>query len=115
MKFPKIFGWFLLIIGLLIIIWTLYSSYNVFTGKTLPSGVFKMEAEGKPFSQKQEKAQSLETQMEKMMGEQLKELIPGGALPKILNLIVFSMLAGIFIFGGAQISNLGIKLIISKS
>jgi len=49
--------------------------------------------------------------MEKMIGEQLKGIIPVDTLPKMLNLIVWSILAGLLIFGGAQISNLGIKLI----
>jgi len=49
--------------------------------------------------------------MEKMLSEQLKGVIPTDTLPKILNLIVWSMLAGLLIFGGSQIAGLGIKLI----
>jgi hypothetical protein len=41
----------------------------------------------------------------------LKEILPAEAITKMLNLIVWSILAGIFIFGGSQISSLGIKLL----
>jgi hypothetical protein len=46
-----------------------------------------------------------------MIGEQLKGMVPLDSLPKLLNLAVWSMLAFILIFGGAQIASLGIKLI----
>jgi len=46
-----------------------------------------------------------------MIGEQLKGMLPVDTLPKILNLAVWSTLAWILIFGGAQISSLGIKLL----
>ena len=105
----KILGWVLLLAGVLIIVWTLYSSYNIFTGGAVTPEIFEM-GEGKALSQK-EGAGDLQAQMEEMIGEQLQGLIPADTIPKMLNLGVWAMLAGILIFGGAQISNLGIKLI----
>ena len=105
----KILGWVLLLAGVLIIVWTLYSSYNILTGGAVMPEIFEM-GEGKALSQK-EGAGDLQVQMEEMIGEQLKGILPVDALPKMLNLGVWAMLAGILIFGGAQISNLGIKLI----
>jgi hypothetical protein len=104
----KIFGWALLLAGALIIFWTLYSSYNIFTGEAAMPEIFEMGEEALP--QKGETG-DLQSQMEKMIGEQLKGILPADTLPKILNLTVWAMLAGILIFGGAQISNLGIKLV----
>jgi hypothetical protein len=49
-----------------------------------------------------------------MISEQLKGMLPINMVPKILNLFIWSMLAGIFIFGGTQVSSLGIKLIKEK-
>jgi len=46
-----------------------------------------------------------------MLGEQLKGLLPTDMLPKISNLAIWSILAWILIFGGGQISSLGIKLL----
>jgi hypothetical protein len=112
----KIFGWVLLLGGVLIISWTLYSSYNIFTAKDEAPEVFKVEKEitrtpvttqGKHPATPAE----LQKEMERMVGEQLKSILPPDTLPKFLNLVVWSMLAFILIFGGTQISSLGIKLI----
>ena len=48
MNAEKIFGWGLLIAGLIIIGWTLYSSYNIFAGKTIAPEIFKVEIEEIP-------------------------------------------------------------------
>lgn len=114
MKLTKIFGWVLLIAGIITIIWVLYSSYNIFTAKAAAPEIFKAEEKeavapdkGKiPTTQAE-----LQKEMEKMIGEQLKGILPVDTLPKLLNLISWSIFAGILIFGGAQISSLGIKLI----
>ena len=111
----KIFGWGLLVAGLIIIGWTLYSSYNIFTGKAVLPGIFEIEEETTGTTTQAGKTPTSPTEvqqeMEKMIGEQLKGLLPTDVLPKILNLSVWSMLAFILIFGGSQISGLGIKLI----
>lgn len=108
MDLPRTAGWFILITGLIIIGWTLLSSYNIFTAKAAAPEFFEMPKE--EVSQGGE-AQDLEAQFEKMIGEQIKGLIPLDSLPTLLNLAIWSMLAFILIFGGSQISGLGIKLI----
>lgn len=90
------------------------SCYNIFTGKTEAPAVFKIKPEetlapAKPAIPTTQA--EIQEEMEKMMAEQLKEVLPLDALPKILNLVVCSMLAFILIFGGSQISGLGIKII----
>jgi len=104
----KILGWILLLAGVIIIVWTLYSSYNVFTGKVVAPEIFKIEEKKEALLPKEGEVQAM---MEKMLGEQLRAMIPADTVPKILNLAVWAMLASILILGGAQISNLGIKLI----
>lgn len=109
----KIFGWILLVAGILIIGWTLIFSYNIFTGKAVAPEIFKTEI--KEFSPSDGKVPTtpaeLQKEMEKMVGEQMRELIPVDIVPKILNLVVWSIFAFILIFGGSQISSLGIKLL----
>ena len=110
----KIFGWGLLVAGLIIIGWTLYSSYNIFIGKADMPEIFEIEEATGTTTQAGKTPTSpteVQQEMEKMIGEQLKGLLPTDVLPKILNLTVWSMLAFILIFGGSQISGLGIKLI----
>lgn len=111
----KILGWFLLISGILIIIFSLFNSWNIFTGKTQSPAIFKMgEQKEEPLPQTQ-KIQAPEEKAEEMVQQelqkQLQKVLPADTIPKLLNLISWSILAGILIFGGTQISSLGIKLI----
>ncbi|MDP2864406.1 MAG: hypothetical protein Q8N73_01980 [bacterium] len=110
MKARKVIGWLLLLIGLIIIFYGLFTSYNIFTGKSPGPAVFKMPEKEAVLPQ-QGKIQSLEGQMEEMIGEQLKGMLPVDFIPKLLNLISWSIMAGILIFAGTQISSLGIRLI----
>lgn len=106
----KIFGWILLLAGLILIGWTLFHSYDIFTAKSLPPEFFKAEQKISVQTTKIN-PQDVQAQLEKMIGEQLKGLIPADTIPKVLNLTVWSMLAFILLSGGGQISGIGIKLI----
>lgn len=112
----KILGWILLILGLAVILYSLFASYNIFTSKSQPPTIFKIEEkEEKAALPQKEIAKSPEEEVKKMVEEQLKEqveeIIPADFLSKLLNLVSWSILAGILIFGGTQISGLGINLI----
>ena len=113
----KIFGWVLLLAGVLIIIGTLYYSFNIFTGKSDVPEIFDIpeteniqqsaDLKGKlPTS-----AEELQKGVENIVGEQLKNLLPTDTIPKLLNLSVWSLLAGLLIFGAGQIAGIGIKLL----
>lgn len=111
-KFQKLIGWALLFAGVAIIFWCLYSSYNIFNNKALLPEIFKIE-EKKATPTK--KVQGLESQMEEkvkeLLGEQFKAILPTDTVPKLLNLISWSILAGILIFGGSQLAGVGIRLL----
>lgn len=109
MDYTKIIGWPVFLLGFLLIGWTLMMSYNIFTVKTEAPQFFEIPKE--EISVEKGTAQGLEVQFEEMIGEQIRGLIPVDTLPSILNLTVWSILAFILIFGGTQISSLGIKLI----
>jgi len=91
----KTLGILLLCLGLVVIFYGLYSSFNIFTGKTAPPGIFTF---------KEKESQDAQVQI-------LKEILPTESLPMFLNLISWSIFAGILVFGGAQIASLGIKLL----
>ena len=111
----KIIGWVLLAVGLLIIFWGLYSSYNIFTARKPVPEIFKTEEEKDSLSQKEEiSSVPMEEEIRKMMGEQMKGIIPSGFLSKLLNLVSWSLFAGILFWGGGRISGIGIKLIREK-
>ncbi|MDP2663969.1 MAG: hypothetical protein Q8P08_00775, partial [bacterium] len=102
MEYQKIIGWLVFVIGLLLIGWTLMTSYNIYTGKMLAPEFFEMPKE--EILAEKGTDQGLEAQFEQMIGEQIKGLIPSDSFPQLLNLAVWSMLAFILIFGGTQIS-----------
>ena len=113
-KLQNLIGWVLLLAGLAAILWTVYSSFNIFTAKAPAPEIFKVEKEiqtsggtGKTPTTQAE----LQKEMEKLISEQLKGLLPADTLPKLLNLISWSVFAGILILAGAQTSGLGIKMI----
>ena len=113
----KFFGWALLFTGLSVIIFSLYSSYNIFKGKVPPPEVFKIEiktevlpAKGTPKIGSQS-LEDIKAQMDSVLQEQLKAIIPTESIVKLLNLVSWSIFASILIFSGAQISGIGVKLI----
>lgn len=101
----KFLGLILLFLGLIIIFYTIYSSYNIFTAKNSPPEIFK--AEKQILSQEN----GTQAQLKEAITEQIKGMLPADSFPKLLNLISWSIFAGILIVGGSQISTLGIKLI----
>jgi hypothetical protein len=122
MKFQKIIGWITFFTGILIIGFTLYHSYNIFTGKIPSPEIFKIQTKDTTYSKNNTSTTSsknntsttskeIQREAREIFSEQLKEILPQDILTKTLNLIVWSIFAGILIFGGGQISSLGIKLI----
>ena len=118
MKNTQIVGWVLLALGMAIIFYSLFSSFNIFTSKTAAPAIFSAQggsaSGGQSEIQKTSSSQNggkLESQFQEMIGEQLKGIIPVDTLPKILNLAVWSIFAWILIMAGGQIAGLGIKLV----
>ena len=113
MLFAKIFGWILLLTGLAVIAYSLYSSYAIFISKEPAPEIFRVEE--KRVSPSSENTEGPQAQIEQMLQEQMKgmlgQMAPLNSIPQLLNLINWSMLAGILIFGGGKIAGLGIRLI----
>jgi len=104
----KTFGVFLIIIGLIVIFSALYSSFNIFTDKADPPEIFKTPPAQ---ASKSVGSQDVQAQLQNMLQEQLRGMLPADSFVTFLNLASFSAFAGILILGGTQISGLGIKLL----
>jgi len=105
METSKIIGYLLLVAGLALMIFTLYQSYSIFTGKTLPAQVFT-----KPVAlQVDETASPLDVQ--KQMQNALIKIIPIDFINNTLNLGSWLLLMWIMIFGGGKIADIGVKMI----
>lgn len=103
----RILGFFFLFLGVGILAFALFSSFQVFTAKTDPPQIFSVLDQEETIKQ----ASGLEGQIQNLLGEQLKGFIPANTIPKILNLSVWSVFLGLLMFGGGQISGIGIKLL----
>ena len=111
MKTNKIIGLVLLFLGLLIILYPLYQSYNIFTAKTAAPQIFKVSTPIVPEAETPKKTSAPQQEIEKMLGEQFQKLMPPtDFLPKIMNLISWSIFVTLLLLGGSKISTLGIKL-----
>jgi hypothetical protein len=137
-KSNKMAGYALLVLGLVVIFWGIYSSYNIFTAKKEAPRVFSYNSEGvvnldskdenienseainidkskltDPNYLKnleaEQKAQ-FEGALKDQIGSQIKEIIPEEFILKLLNLSSWSLFVFILIFAGSKISGLGIKL-----
>lgn len=104
MNYPKYIGWLFLVSGIVLIVWTSFKSYNIFVGKVPPPEIFKAEEEFNKGG----------TEIEEMVRSHLEKAIPPKSINKFFNLISWSVLAFILIFGGGQITRPGIRLILQK-
>ncbi len=105
----KIIGWILLIGGVLMITWGIWSSYEIFTAQKPSYEIFKAQ-EVQEVSPKQEKG-SPEEQMQQIIKEQFGEMLPPDFLPHLFNLIAWSIFVGILVFAAGKIASLGIHLL----
>lgn len=107
MIFQKVFGWLLVIAGISIIGWGIYSSFEIFTAKTNAPQLFLMPTQNISSTV----SGTIDAQIQKMIGDQVSNILPANLISKILNLIAWSIFMGILFLGGGQISSIGIKLI----
>jgi hypothetical protein len=106
----KILGYILLVIGLATIFAVAWNSFNIFNGKVSAPEIFKVQLENKSLV-KNTNSLDLQAQLDSAIQKQLKDMIPTDTLPKILNLISWSIFAGILILVGSSIAGIGIKLL----
>lgn len=134
----KLAGWFLLAVGLIIIFWSIFSSYNIFTGKNIAPEIFavpvisqdsektgdiytkidganpaKLQSLSPDDLQKMQSEQQAQIQsaLQDSISKQFEKIIPADLIPKLMNLSSWSIFIFILIYAGSQISGLGIKLL----
>ena len=108
----KILGFFLLAAGIAIILYSLFSSYLIFTGSNEAPELFLAPQERiADSSVSLGFLQDLKNQLPDLIGQQLQGLLPADAIHQMRNLAVWSMLAGLLLFGGSLIAGIGVKLV----
>jgi len=108
MSIERILGFVLLAIGVGLILYSLFASYGIFTGSKEAPEIFS-----EPIGNEIETSVDPDDvqQLQGLMQEQLKGILPEDTIPKTLNLFTWSIFTGILIFGGGQIAGIGVKLL----
>jgi len=94
MKYEKIFGFILIIIGLMLIFYSIYSMFNIFSGSSNPPKIIKMNDVKLSIP---------------LVGE--IEILSGEEISKIANMSLYSIFMFFIISAGSRIADLGIKLL----
>ncbi len=105
MEMNKIFGYILIIAGLLLIILPLWQTYAIFTGRSLPAQIFM-----KPLSLKVNDNISI-TDVQGQVQNALIKVLPIDLINNTLNLVSWLILVWILIYGGGKIAEIGVKLV----
>lgn len=106
----KIIGYILLAAGLAVIVFTVWQSYSIFTGKISAPIIFKVSS-FQAASQKSAEPLDLQGQLQSAVDKQISQVMPPETLPKIFNLAAWSFLAFILIFAGGTMAGIGVRLI----
>ena len=117
-KLRKSLGIILLFLGIAIITYPLFISFKIIEGeKNIPT-IFKestLEKNEKVpeelVSGKSNFQEDMEKKAREIISQQLSSLFPAENIAQLFNLIAWSIIAGLIIFGGAQLSQLGIRLL----
>jgi len=118
MTAARILGFSLLAVGVLIILYSLYASFSIFTGAKEPPEIFavpeRAEADDRIAGGKEvlpNSAEEIQARLDGLLQEQLQQIFPKEVLYKTLNLFSWSAFVGLLIFAGSQIAGIGVKLI----
>ena len=108
----KIFGWILLILGVLIILWGVWNSYQIFNAEKPVPEIFSIEKGESPVTKETPgEGSQMSQEMQQAIREQISQIFPPGFTSKILNLFSWSIFMFILIYAGGKLSSLGIKLL----
>ena len=113
MNIFKTIGVMLLIVGLVVIFYGIFNAYSIFTGKTSAPQIFQVEKQNVPSASLDK--QNPEAIMNQALSQQMSNILPTDAIPKILNMTSWSIFIFILFVAGGQISTLGIKLIVKTN
>lgn len=105
METNKIIGYVLLLVGVLLIALPLWQTYNIFSGKAMPSQVFK-----RPVAlQVNQNVSAFDIQGQ--VQNAVIRVIPIDFIDNTLNLGTWLLLLYILIYGGGKIAEIGVKLL----
>ena len=103
----KILGWILIVLGLFIVLGSIYSTYLNFTGqRDFPQIFTVQEAEVAPQTNG-----GPEDQISGMIGKYIEEIIPQGTITQMLNMLAWIMFAVFLVYSGSKLVSMGAVLL----
>ncbi|MDD4990511.1 MAG: hypothetical protein PHW31_04400 [Candidatus Pacebacteria bacterium] len=111
----KIIGFFLLFLGVIMILWGVWDSYQIFTAKKPAPDIFKISQVEQQTAVKQNSTanpqEMIQQQLQQTIQEQLKNILPAEFTNRILNLTAWSIFMAILVLAGGKISTIGASLL----
>lgn len=110
----KILGYFLLVVGLVLIVFTGWQSYSIFTAKVSAPLVFMTPVSSNSPTKSAgslDLSAQIQNQLQNALDQQFGQILPADSITKILNLASWSILAWILIMAGGAVAGIGVKLI----
>ena len=109
----KIIGYLFLFLGVIIILWGLWFSYEIFTGKKTSPELFKIDISKKEISLSQSSGlnEQMQNQINSLLQSQLSNLMSAESINKILNLSSWFIFMTILVLACGKISSIGVQLI----
>jgi hypothetical protein len=109
----KIFGWIILIIGILVIVWGIWTSYQIFTGQIPVYEVFTSETiEGTSSADTKINLNlPMEQQIQQIAKDQIGQILPQESMFKFFNLGAWWIFMMILMLGGGKLAIIGVNLL----
>jgi len=116
----KITGLVVLMAGILGITGTLYYSFKIFTGAVSVPKVFseedlKRKDAGSVPEEGADPEENMENMVRRELDNQFKKIAPPSVIAKLLNLLTWSIFAGIATLAGGKIAGIGLSMLRSKN
>ena len=105
METNKILGYVLLFAGVLLIVGSLWQTYNILTGTITAPQVFKKSVS------LQANQQVSTTDVQGQMQNALIKVLPIGAIDNSINIGIWLLLMWVLIYGGGKLADIGVKLL----
>lgn len=105
-KPTKLFGWIFIVLGLIVIFFTIFETMSYFKAEKEFPQVFVVEKQVSSNT-----TGTLDSMMQGLISDQMSSIIGEGTIEKMFNMLAWSMFAFLMIYAGAKVSDIGFKLV----
>ncbi|MDD3386795.1 MAG: hypothetical protein PHU17_02605 [Candidatus Pacebacteria bacterium] len=109
MEFKTLLGWLLIVFGILIVFWSIQSSYTNFTNQTEFPQVFQIDESS--IVTEENSSGSVEDKIGSIIGNQVSQMIPQSTVTQLLNMLSWIVFATFLVFAGAKVVGMGADLL----